>query len=363
MGGRQEDGFARLEAMMQQIIGSNAKMSERVDAHESAIKNIEVQMGQISMSWNNRPLGTLPTDTQVNPKDQGPKQLMAMSLRNGRDLDLEKERAWESIQAETLIEAEKEIETAQELVVEVVSDKENTQINGKKRPPAPFPQRLAKYQKGEQYRKFLDMVKQIQTCNAVVTRPVAEKLSDPGSFTIPCTIGNFAFAKLADRTVKIPSGILDDVLIQVLKECKTAIGWTMADIKGISPACHTSTYDGHFGGVRKTTKVLEVGFYWATVFKDAHQWVKGYNELELEHRAWWAMKQLNLDIEAAGTTRVTELHELDEFRYLAFESTRLYKERMKWLHDKNIVERNFNPGDMVLLYNSRLRLFPGKLKS
>ncbi|XP_070029290.1 uncharacterized protein [Nicotiana sylvestris] len=68
-------------------------------------------------------------------------------------------------------------------------------------------------------------------------------------------------------------------------------------------------------------------------------------------------------MEAAGTSRVTELHELEEFKYLAFESTRLYKERMKRLHDQNIVGRNFKPGDMVLLYNSRLRLFPGKLKS
>ncbi|XP_070014855.1 uncharacterized protein [Nicotiana sylvestris] len=85
--------------------------------------------------------------------------------------------------------------------------------------------------------------------------------------------------------------------------------------------------------------------------------------VELELKAWWALKQLNLDMEAAGMSRVTKLHVLEEFRYLAFESTKLYKERMKRLHDQNIVERNFKPGDMVLLYNSRLRLFPGKLKS
>ncbi|XP_070003098.1 uncharacterized protein [Nicotiana sylvestris] len=75
--------------------------------------------------------------------------------------------------------------------------------------------------------------------------------------------------------------------------------------------------------------------------------------VELEHKAWLALKQLNLDIEATVNTRITELHELDEFRYLDFESTRLYKERMKRLHDQNIVERHFKPGDMVLLYNSR----------
>nr|XP_016434692.1 PREDICTED: uncharacterized protein LOC107761044 [Nicotiana tabacum] len=78
--------------------------------------------------------------------------------------------------------------------------------------------------------------------------------------------------------------------------------------------------------------------------------------VEFEHRALWALRQLNLDIEEAGTSRVTELHELDE-------SARLYKGRMKMMHDKNIIERNFKPRYMVLLYNSRLRLFPGKLKS
>nr|XP_016459214.1 PREDICTED: uncharacterized protein LOC107782791 [Nicotiana tabacum] len=150
--GRQEDGFARLEAMMQLVIGSSAKISERVDAHDSAIKNIEMQMGQISMSLNNRPHGTVPADTQVNPKDQVPKQLMAVSLCNGRDLDVEQERARKSREAKTLIsvpieldesvkltevtaqpahkegsiqiETEKEAEIAKEPVVDVVADKD-----------------------------------------------------------------------------------------------------------------------------------------------------------------------------------------------------------------------------------------------
>nr|XP_016510255.1 PREDICTED: uncharacterized protein LOC107827602 [Nicotiana tabacum] len=60
----------------------------------------------------------------------------------------------------------------------------------------------------------LSTVTLTQTCSAVVTRSMAQKMSDPSSFTIPCTIGSYAFPKLADRTVKRPTGILDDVLVQ-----------------------------------------------------------------------------------------------------------------------------------------------------
>ncbi|XP_070009499.1 uncharacterized protein [Nicotiana sylvestris] len=63
-------------------------------------------------------------------------------------------------------------------------------------------------------------------------------------------------------------------------------------------------------------------------------------------------------METTGTNRVTGLHELEEFRFHAFESARLYKERMKLMHDKNIVDRNFKSRELVLLYNSRLRLYP-----
>ncbi|XP_070032469.1 uncharacterized protein [Nicotiana tomentosiformis] len=55
--------------------------------------------------------------------------------------------------------------------------------------------------------------------------------------------------------------------------------------------------------------------------------------VELEHRALWALRQLNLDIEAAGPSRVIELHELEKFRFQAFKSRSLYKERMKMMHD------------------------------
>nr|XP_016471422.1 PREDICTED: uncharacterized protein LOC107793559 [Nicotiana tabacum] len=68
-------------------------------------------------------------------------------------------------------------------------------------------------------------------------------------------------------------------------------------------------------------------------------------------------------METAGTNRITRLHELEEFRFQAFESARLYKELMKLMHDKHILDQNIKPGDLVLLYNSRLRLFPDKLKS
>ncbi|XP_070044979.1 uncharacterized protein [Nicotiana tomentosiformis] len=76
----------------------------------------------------------------------------------------------------------------------------------------------------------------------------------------------------------------------------------------------------------------------------------------------WALKKLNLEWDIVANLRVTQLNALDEFRYHAYTSSSLYKEKMKYLHDKYIHNKEFKEGDLELLFNSRLRMFSGKLK-
>ncbi|XP_019226721.1 PREDICTED: uncharacterized protein LOC109208136 [Nicotiana attenuata] len=183
---------------------------------------------------------------------------MAVSLGNGMDLDRDREVAQSNRkivpltpvtfdidesteltkvvikQAQVDKGKEKEIDQFPEQVLEKTSNRKKIQSSVQKQPPVPFPQRLAKQKKYDQYRKFMEMLRQIQldiplidalremagyakmmkdfmsqkfdfqdlstmdstqTCSDVVTRPMAQKLSDPGSFTIPCTIRSYAFAK------------------------------------------------------------------------------------------------------------------------------------------------------------------------
>ena len=85
--------------------------------------------------------------------------------------------------------------------------------------------------------------------------------------------------------------------------------------------------------------------------------------IELEKKAYWAIKNLNYDYKTAGEKPMLGIHALDELRNEAYESARLFKEKVKRWHDKIIQKREFKSGDKVLLYNSRLKLFAGKLKS
>nr|GFB23029.1 reverse transcriptase domain-containing protein [Tanacetum cinerariifolium] len=84
---------------------------------------------------------------------------------------------------------------------------------------------------------------------------------------------------------------------------------------------------------------------------------------EIEHKAYWALKHANFDLTNAGDHRKLQLNELSELRDQAYENSLIYKEQTKKLHDDKIKNRIFHVGDQVLLFNSRLKIFSGKLKS
>ncbi|GJZ29433.1 reverse transcriptase domain-containing protein [Tanacetum coccineum] len=83
----------------------------------------------------------------------------------------------------------------------------------------------------------------------------------------------------------------------------------------------------------------------------------------LEHKAYWALKHCNFDLKSAGDHRKVQMNELNELRDPAYESSLIYKEKTKKIHDSKIKKRVFNVADRVLLFNSRLKMFSGKLKT
>ncbi|CAL9012108.1 unnamed protein product [Prunus brigantina] len=125
---------------------------------------------------------------------------------------------------------------------------------------------------------------------------------------------------------------------QVIRRCVPE-----GDFKSILEFCHSHACGGHFGAKKTASKVLQ--------------------SVELEHRAYWAIKAFNFDMKAAGEKRRLQLNELEELRHEAYENAKLYKEKTKQYHDKKILRKTFEKGQKVLLFNSRLKLFPGKLRS
>nr|XP_023891844.1 uncharacterized protein LOC112003854 [Quercus suber] len=85
--------------------------------------------------------------------------------------------------------------------------------------------------------------------------------------------------------------------------------------------------------------------------------------VELEHKAYWAIKSFKMKIDESGEHRKLQLQELEEICNDAYKSARIYKEKTKVFHDRMVSRKEFKVGQKVLLYHSRLRLFPVEIQS
>ncbi|XP_070021889.1 uncharacterized protein [Nicotiana sylvestris] len=327
------------------------------------------------------------------------------------------------------------------------------------------------------YSKFMkDLVtkKRSMDCEAIkmthqvsaIVQSMVPKLEDPGSFTIHCTIGNANFAKalcdleesiilmpysvfktlgirqpratlmrlqMADRTMKRPLSIIDDVLVRVDKfillvdfvildcedegqvECVNVLHGMgsysyelrklsldlenrktpptkpsieeplVLELKSLHPhlryeflgpsstlpvilsswltnmQCDPEVYPG--GGAIEYLRVLSFLPLWWSSWWGKDIFEAFHLPVELEHKAMWALRKLNLKWDVAINLCVEQLNEHDEFRFHAYSSLSLYKDKMKYIHDKYARGKEFKVVDLVLLFNSRLRLFLEKLKS
>nr|GEZ45142.1 hypothetical protein [Tanacetum cinerariifolium] len=118
----------------------------------------------------------------------------------------------------------------------------------------------------------------------------------------------------------------------------------------ILKACHEGPTGGHHGANLTAKKVFDASFCWPTIFRDAHDMIKSCDMYQRQG------KISQRDKMPQNAIQVCEIFD-------AYKNSLIYKERTKKLHDSKIKNRIFNVGDQVLLLNSRLKIFSGKLKT
>ncbi|KAA3488422.1 Pol polyprotein [Gossypium australe] len=236
---------------------------------QASIQRIKNQLGQLAKLISERPQGSLPSNTETNPKEQ----LQAITAHDSEGLN------------EPELRQKKVVE---EGTIKVRHDKPKPAIT-EYQPRVPYPNAMKKDHTDEQFGKFLKLLKKLHVnlpfleafsqmpdsrkflkelltnkwrldeglhvelnalCSAILQNKLPRKLKDPGSFTIPCLIGSLSVdnaladlgasinvmpykmfkqlglekpkqtrmsIQLADKTIRIPRGIIEDVLVRIDK--------------------------------------------------------------------------------------------------------------------------------------------------
>ncbi|GJW02979.1 RNA-directed DNA polymerase [Tanacetum coccineum] len=238
-----------------------------------------------------------------------------------------------------------------------------------------------------------------ERCSAALLNKLPAKGKDPRSFTIPCQVLEkhkeaedltaYHLSRFEDLHMKvlnereITDNFFDDHLMVLKSKFNNDEPW-YADfvnyIVGKEPYafklcadnimrrcvagsetlkilahCHSGPTGGHHSANVTTKKGYESGFYWPSVFKDANEYVR---------RCDACQRSGNISSRNEMPQNNIQLNELAELRDGAYENNRIYKERTKKWHDSRLRgDKDFKVGEKVLHHNSRLKMYPGKLKS
>ena len=275
-------------AFMNETKANMQQQATQLNNQAAQLRSLEAQLGQMANLLTERQPGSLPSNSEVNPRRDGNEHVKAVTLRSGKELESQLQPpVVEQLETEEITQPERKDDADKEQPQEKQSSE--TSVETKASIPVPYPQRLKKHKLDKQFTKFMDVFKKLhinipfsdalekmpsyvkfmkdilsqkrrladfetmnltEECSAILQRKLPQKLKDPGSFTISCTIGNAIFERalcdlgarinlmplsiftrfglgearpttvtlqLADRSLKHPRGIIEDVLVKVDK--------------------------------------------------------------------------------------------------------------------------------------------------
>nr|XP_033510734.1 uncharacterized protein LOC117275541 [Nicotiana tomentosiformis] len=216
--------------MMYKFIKST---DEKVESQNSAIKNLEIQMSQLETLMSGQIKGALPSNTEKNPNEH----LKVISLRSGKTLDdpyADRQGTPQEVEQVNEGENKRDSELLKNKKIKKKKVQENELMTNPYSVPLPFPRKLKREKLDKHFSKFLEILKQLfinipftdalkqmpayakflkeilsskrkleevslvkltEKCSAILQNKLPQKLGDPGSFTIPCTLRGAHFEK------------------------------------------------------------------------------------------------------------------------------------------------------------------------
>ncbi|KAG9458353.1 hypothetical protein H6P81_002861 [Aristolochia fimbriata] len=362
---------------------------------EASIQNLEIQVGQLANVISGRNQGTLPTNFETNPKEQ----IKAITLRSRKVLEEQKQPQVEEDKANQQQDKEREEQNEgreQEIMMNDNLKRCLAQSCIKEDDDPLMQQRVEQLE--AEGNKEEEEGAEIKDQSKLELKPLPSSLK-------------YVYLEDSSKPVIISSCLNareEQLLIEVLSKHKKAIGRTISDIKGISPTTcmHKILKEDSFKPTiqpqrmlnptlqevvkKEVVKLLDTSIIYPisdskwvspvqgvpkkdlvlTRCEDSNlvlNWEKCHfmvNEgIVLGHK----ISERGIEVDRAkieaGEKRLLDWSELEELRYWAYDNARLYKLKTKRRHDKNIRMKNFEVGQKVLLYNSRLKFFPEKLMS